>query len=108
MASKLLAITRTFHVPSSEVPDLGPIGCEPLRHCPSYLIHLARSGRDVSHTVCSPLNRHQAHVSGPHGEGGTTPTAGAARLKADPLWRACSEEAALPTAAPRSRWRGRQ
>ena len=45
MASKLLAITGTFDVPSSEVPDSSPIGCEPLRRCPSYLIHLARSGR---------------------------------------------------------------
>jgi hypothetical protein len=59
---------------------------------------------DVSHTVCSPLSRHQARVSGPHGEAGTAPAADAARLKADPLWRACPEEAAPPTPAPRSRW----
>ena len=32
---------------------LSPIGCEPLRRCPSYLIHLARSGRGcITHTVC--------------------------------------------------------
>ena len=43
----------------------------------------AAAGMYHTHRL-SPLSSHQARVSGPPGEGGTAPAAGAARLKADP------------------------
>ena len=40
---------------------------------------------DVSHTACSPLSRHQARVSEPHGESGTAPAAGCRTPKSRPI-----------------------